>query len=93
MNYRKTEYQVTSRFSSTNGFEFVCVFSTKDFSFTESIISISRTFFVAIVLAVAATQFIKEANRLVLNPLERIMTKVKYIAQNPLAAADENFEF
>lgn len=28
-----------------------------------------------------------------MNPLERIMMKVRYIAQNPLAAANQNFEF
>jgi class 3 adenylate cyclase len=44
------------------------------------------------VLGVASIQFTKDATKLVLDPLERMIEKVKLIAKNPLAAATEEIE-
>jgi hypothetical protein len=65
------------------GFEFVCIYSARNSTITESIISIVRTIFITFILAVSAFYFIKDANRLVLFPIERILTKLKFIAKNP----------
>ena len=43
-------------------------------------------------LGVASIQFTKDATELVLDPLERMIEKVKLIAKNPLAAATEEIE-
>jgi hypothetical protein len=58
----------------------------------DSALNISRTFFVMIVLAIAAVFFTSDANKLVLIPIERMLEKVKLIAKNPLAAASEEVE-
>ena len=52
-----------------------------------AILSICRTIFVTIVLALAAMSFSKDTNELVLFPIESMLAKVKRIAANPLAAA------
>lgn len=40
----------------------------------------------------SATYFIQDANRLILYPIERILTKLKFIAKNPQAAVNEDME-
>lgn len=51
-------------------------------------IGISRTLFVCIVLSVGSIFFTNDANNLVLNPIDRMLEKVKLISTNPLAAAN-----
>ena len=58
----------------------------------ESTINIARTIFVSIVLGISATYFTRDANRFVLNPIERMLQKVRYIAKNPLAAINDNLD-
>lgn len=53
-----------------------------------SLLSIFRTVFVIIVLTVGALYFSKDANDLVLNPIEKMVNKVKEIGKNPLKAAE-----
>ena len=45
--------------------------------------------FVCVVLAVGAMFFTKDANELVISPIEQMMQKVNRIAKNPLEAAHE----
>jgi hypothetical protein len=45
---------------------------------------------VCIVLALAAIFFTKDANDLVVIPIERMMDKVKRISQNPLGIKDDD---
>ena len=45
-----------------------------------------------IVLSVAAMFFNSDANRLVLNPIERMLEKVRLIAKNPLSAASDEVD-
>ena len=43
-------------------------------------------------LSIASIYFTKDANQLVLEPLERMIEKVRIIAKNPLAAATGELE-
>lgn len=52
-----------------------------------AILSIIRTIFVSIVLAAGAIYFSSDVERLVLQPIESMMKKVRRIAENPLEAA------
>lgn len=52
-------------------------------------LGIARTFFVCLVLTLSALFFTKDANELVLSPIEKMLFKVKQIAKNPLKAAKE----
>lgn len=53
-----------------------------------AILNILRTIFITIVLGAGAMLFSKDANELVLTPIERIIKRVRDIAENPLAAVD-----
>ena len=56
------------------------------------IIGVSRTLFICILLTIGSILFTMDATTLVLNPIERMIEKVKIIAANPLAATSENVE-
>jgi len=53
----------------------------------DAALGIARTIFVCIVLTMGALYFSKDANDLVLHPIENMLEKVKRIAKNPLEAA------
>ena len=72
--------------------EFDVFYSIKAKSELESIISLCRTIFICIVLAIGSIYFSQDANNLVLDPIERMLEKVKFIAKNPLAAATDEIE-
>lgn len=74
---------------SNSGQDFLCAYSTLPYARTEAIINISRTTFICVVLSIASIYFTKDAQTLVLDPLERMIEKVKLIAKNPLAAASD----
>ena len=57
-----------------------------------AVLSICRTIFVCVVLAIASIYFSHDATVLVLNPIERMLEKVKLLAKNPLAAASDEIE-
>uniref|UniRef100_A0A0G4FMQ5 Guanylate cyclase domain-containing protein n=1 Tax=Chromera velia CCMP2878 TaxID=1169474 RepID=A0A0G4FMQ5_9ALVE len=50
-------------------------------------LNIAKTVFICLVLALGALFFSKDANELVLNPIERMIAKVEKIRQNPMVAA------
>uniref|UniRef100_A0A7S3CQX1 Guanylate cyclase domain-containing protein n=1 Tax=Strombidium rassoulzadegani TaxID=1082188 RepID=A0A7S3CQX1_9SPIT len=75
-----------------NGVDFIAAYSMKTSSQLEAIINISRTTFICLVLSFASIFFTKDAQTLVLDPLERMIEKVKLMAQNPLAAATDEVE-
>jgi hypothetical protein len=56
----------------------------------EAGLNIAKTVFVCIVLALGAIFFTKDANDLVLIPIERMIDRVKRLAKNPLANFDED---
>jgi hypothetical protein len=88
---RDDEYS-SSYQNSTNGFSFVAIYSTKEETVLNAILSIFRTLFVCVVLSIASIMFTNDANKLVLNPIERMLEKVKLIAKNPLAAASDEVD-
>lgn len=90
-SYRADEYSSFSK-KAKNGLDFVVIYSTRNYLIIESIIALSRTVFVSVVLAIAAVYFQKDANNLVLYPIERMLEKVRMIAKNPLAAAGDDVE-
>lgn len=51
-------------------------------------LGIGRTLYVCIILGFGALIFTKDANDLVLKPIERMVVKVNAIAKNPLSAKD-----
>jgi class 3 adenylate cyclase len=87
-NYRDTEkqYYYIQGDNSTDVKGYAC-FDIRPDNQLGAILSISRTIFVTIVLALAAMSFSKDTNELVLFPIENMLIKVKRIAANPLAAA------
>lgn len=85
---RHDEYE-SATFKIDNNTEFIAAYCTKSYTRIESIINISRTTFIVIVLGIASYVFTKDATEIVLDPLERMIEKVKYIAKNPLIAASE----
>ena len=64
-------------------------YSTLSYTKIESTINVIRTSFICVVLSLASIYFTKDAQVLVLDPLERMIEKVKLIAKNPLAAATD----
>ena len=57
-------------------------------------LGIGRTVFVCIVLTASSLFFTKDANELVLTPIEKMLSKVKRISKNPLTSVrgEEEFE-
>ena len=72
--------------------EFVAYTNSRLDAIVEGYISICRTIFICILLSVGAVYFSRDAEVLVLNPIERMIEKVKIIAKNPLAAASGEIE-
>eukprot|EP00931_Biecheleriopsis_adriatica_P060415 TRINITY_DN36286_c0_g1_i1.p1 TRINITY_DN36286_c0_g1~~TRINITY_DN36286_c0_g1_i1.p1 ORF type:complete len:1009 (-),score=203.90 TRINITY_DN36286_c0_g1_i1:122-2779(-) len=69
-------------------------FDARPFVKVESQNNMMLTFFICIVLTAASMQFSKDANNLVLRPVESMIAKVDLIRANPLAAmriADEEY--
>lgn len=63
-----------------------------DFSFNSrynAILSILRTCFICFLLTVASLVISKDANELVILPIERLIQKVNKLAENPLSIKDE----
>ena len=85
---RSDEYSSASYIAS-NGFEFQALWSIKKENDIQAILSISRTVFVCIVLTISSIFFSDDANKLVLDPISRMLEKVKLIAKDPLAAASD----
>ena len=71
---------------------FSAAVSIKPLTTLEGIIGFCRTIFICFVLAIGSVVFSSDANTLVLNPIERMLEKVKFIAKNPLAAASDEVE-
>lgn len=86
----KSAYQYTSK--TDKDVDFLVVLSLRYNSRAEGIIGICRTLFVCIVLGIGSIFFTSDANKLVLNPIERMLEKVRFIAKNPLAAATDEVD-
>ena len=85
--------QITVNTNNTdNSMTFICIYSIQYENKVNALLSIGRTLFVCIVLAIASIYFSHDATVLVLNPIERMLEKVKLLAKNPLAAASDEIE-
>lgn len=89
---RPTEYKVVSA-TAKDGSTFQAKYSIQKQVKLESTIAITRTLFICVVLSVASFYFTKDAQELVLDPLERMIEKVKIIAQNPMSAATDEVNY
>ena len=80
---------MSESYTTNDGLEFIVAFSTKKYTKLESTTNILRTTFICVVLSMASIFFTRDAQTMVLDPLERMIEKVKAIAKNPLVAASE----
>lgn len=74
---------------------FAFYFDTRKYSQSEAAFGICITAFVCVVLCVASVYFSNDANKLVLDPVKRMIEKVESIRDDPLIAmkmADEEFK-
>jgi len=74
---------------------FAFYFDTRKYSQSEAAFGICITSFVCVVLCVASVYFSNDANKLVLDPVKRMIEKVEAIRDDPLMAmkmADEEFK-
>ena len=81
---RSDEYTVIA---STNGGELT--YSLKKFNQYEAIISIARTIMVCILLTVSSYIINRDSTRLVLDPIERMIERIRIVAKNPMALCSE----
>jgi hypothetical protein len=79
-----TEYTVTS-----GGFVFKLAYSMRSLVRIQAVLSLARMVFITGIMGLALVWFQGSTLKLVLNPIERMLEKVKLIARNPLAAAQE----
>lgn len=86
---RDTEQTIVYPSNDNLTYYYVAIFDLRSNTHLEAILSISQTFFVCIVLTIGAIIFTKDANDLVIGPIEQMMVKVQRIAKNPLEAAKE----
>ena len=63
----------------------VAVTDVKWYSQFNSLLNMLRTIFICAVLAAGVFVFNRDASRLVLEPIERMLKKVKDVSENPLA--------
>ena len=63
----------------------VAVMDVKWYSQFNSLLNMLRTIFIIAVLAAGVFVFNRDASRLVLEPIERMLKKVKDVSENPLA--------
>ena len=78
---------------SKNGLKFEVIYSIKHQVQLDSMINIFRTLFICIVLSFSSVLFTKDAQELVLDPLERMIEKVKIISQNPMSASTDEVNY
>ena len=81
---RSDEYTVvTSRFDSE------MTYSIKRFNQYEAIINIARTIMVCFLLTISSYIINRDATRLVLDPIERMIERIRIVAKNPMALCSE----
>mmetsp|Transcript_25175 Transcript_25175/g.72546 ORF Transcript_25175/g.72546 Transcript_25175/m.72546 type:complete len:938 (+) Transcript_25175:134-2947(+) len=95
---RSTEYEMFfARLATEDSLKEVCLtffFDLRPYTREEASFNIIKTCFVCVVLCTASLLFSRDANELVLQPVEQMITKVEAIRDNPLVAmkmADDEF--
>jgi hypothetical protein len=82
--------EINNNIIKSNGFEFKMAYSVRKLEKIYAIISLSRMIFITFIMAISILFFQQTSTNLVLNPIERMLEKVKLIARNPLAAAQDD---
>ena len=75
--------------TAKDGVMFIASYSTRQHTIYEAATNIGRTLFVCAVLTLGSIYFTKDAQTMVVDPLERMIEKVKLMTKNPMAAATE----
>lgn len=68
---------------------FTVTYSLRKLVKLNAFISLARMIFITLIMAISIIFFQNSSVNLVLNPIERMLEKVKLIARNPLAAAQD----
>ncbi|KAL8443491.1 hypothetical protein Emed_006772 [Eimeria media] len=71
---------------------FKAVYDKRELSHLESALSILKTVFVCLIMVVGTVAINHDINTLILRPIERMITKMNKIRNNPLAATNMNAE-
>lgn len=71
--------------SGTACYQSTAVLDWKWFSQFNALLNMLRTLFICAILAVGVFVFNRDASKLVLQPIERMLKKVKDVSENPLA--------
>ena len=77
---RIDEYEVVT--SSNDSF---AIYNTRELARVGAAVSIARTIFICFLLSIGSYFFNRDANVLVLEPIERMIERIKIISKNPLA--------
>jgi len=88
-NLRDAEKELVAPTNENLGDYYVGVFDLRPDTRMEAVFGILQTIFVCIMLTLGSFMFSKDANELVIGPIESMMGKVKLIAKDPLKAAAE----
>lgn len=83
------QYVVLPDVESSYDYYSVAIFDIRYSTRLDSQLSICKTIFICIVLATSSSILARDAQVLVLDPIESMIAKVKKISQNPLEAAQE----
>ena len=83
------QYVVLNGKSSDYKYYSVAIFDLRYSTKLEAELSICKTIFICIILAVSSSVLTRDAQVLVLTPIENMIEKVKKISENPLEAAQE----
>ena len=86
-----SKYRIEEYDEFTSG-DYKAIYRNRVEAVANAYINIGRTIFICILLTIGALFFSRDAEILVLNPIERMIEKVKVIAKNPLAAASGEIE-
>lgn len=71
------------------GSDFEAIYSIKQFNQYESMINIGRTIMVCLLLTISSYIINKDAEILVLEPIERMIERIRIVAKNPMALCSE----
>ena len=92
LNDLRTDEINLIEYKAQDGTDFIAGYSDLKSLQLQSTINIIRTIFLCIVLGVSSVYFTKDAQDMVLDPLERMIEKVKVIASNPMSAATDEVD-
>ena len=85
---RKDE-QLAMKMTVTGSNQMESIVDYREFTRTSAIINIVRTIYISLILTMGALMFSKDADKLALRPIERMIEKVNRIAKDPLSSKGE----